>query len=327
MNVVNDFLNSIESRIPNKYFRLFGWIGLFAVGSKAMMLLYSMRKLFWFQKDLLQRYGVNSWVLITGGAKGLGRGFAVEFAKLGFNIIILDNDAQASQRLHHELSLINPNIKFKAIEVDFTKIYEETFFDEIDMVIRDLDISVLVNNVGKEKGVGNFERLTLSEVKKISILNILPQVLLSNKVIGKFLIRPKQFKSAIISMSSLTSCHPTRYWQLTAATKLFNIGFSCALSEEYENKIDVLAVKPGLVSTPLTGNITGFGIADVEDVVKGTLSKLGHTSVTHGYWLHALIAPFAVTKTMQAHMYNQVASIQKPLSSSKGTSRSASLKV
>ena len=41
------------------------------------------------------------------------------------------------------------------------------------------------------------------------------------KLIGKFLARPKQFKSAIINMSSLTACKPSKYWQISSSTKAF----------------------------------------------------------------------------------------------------------
>ena len=38
------------------------------------------------EKDLLSRYGKNSWVIITGGSSGQGADFALEFAKRKFNI-------------------------------------------------------------------------------------------------------------------------------------------------------------------------------------------------------------------------------------------------
>ena len=36
-----------------------------------------------------ERYGKNTWVLITGCSSGQGQRFAYEFAKRNFNIIIL----------------------------------------------------------------------------------------------------------------------------------------------------------------------------------------------------------------------------------------------
>ena len=41
------------------------------------------------RKDLLKRYGSNSWVLITGATDGIGRSYADELANTGFNIILV----------------------------------------------------------------------------------------------------------------------------------------------------------------------------------------------------------------------------------------------
>jgi NADP-dependent 3-hydroxy acid dehydrogenase YdfG len=38
--------------------------------------------------DLTAKYGVNTWVLVTGCSSGQGKRFAIEFAKRGFNIIL-----------------------------------------------------------------------------------------------------------------------------------------------------------------------------------------------------------------------------------------------
>lgn len=40
-------------------------------------------------RNLKQRYGENSWVMVTGASDGIGKGFCEEFAKLGFNIVLV----------------------------------------------------------------------------------------------------------------------------------------------------------------------------------------------------------------------------------------------
>ena len=40
--------------------------------------------------DIVNRYGKGSFALITGGANGIGKAFAIDLAKKGFNLIILD---------------------------------------------------------------------------------------------------------------------------------------------------------------------------------------------------------------------------------------------
>lgn len=40
------------------------------------------------RRNLIQRYGANSWALITGSSDGIGKGIATSLAAQGFNIIL-----------------------------------------------------------------------------------------------------------------------------------------------------------------------------------------------------------------------------------------------
>ena len=41
------------------------------------------------RKDLASRYGKGSWALITGASDGIGKEYALELAKEGFNIVLM----------------------------------------------------------------------------------------------------------------------------------------------------------------------------------------------------------------------------------------------
>jgi len=138
----------IEGFFTPKYMRIFGWIGIFVATTKLLKLACSLRRLFWFQKDLPSRYGKGSWALITGGANGIGKAFSLEFAKLGFNILALDIDSTSLDNLKKEITTLYPSVKVEGLTVDFTKVVEEHFFEAIEKVIAGRDISILVNNVG-----------------------------------------------------------------------------------------------------------------------------------------------------------------------------------
>ncbi len=38
---------------------------------------------------MAERYGANSWALVTGASDGIGKGFCQELANKGFNIILI----------------------------------------------------------------------------------------------------------------------------------------------------------------------------------------------------------------------------------------------
>lgn len=40
-------------------------------------------------RNLITKYGTNSWAVVTGGSDGIGKEFCIELAKLGFNIVIV----------------------------------------------------------------------------------------------------------------------------------------------------------------------------------------------------------------------------------------------
>ena len=99
--------------------------------------------------DLKLRYGEGSWVIVTGATDGIGKSMCIEFAKLGFNIILVSRTLSKLNDVANELKLINSNILTEVIEFDFTILFTihdyQLAFSE---VIEKKDISILVNNVG-----------------------------------------------------------------------------------------------------------------------------------------------------------------------------------
>ncbi|KAF7636336.1 hypothetical protein Mgra_00004322 [Meloidogyne graminicola] len=94
-----------------------------------------------FPKNLKSLAGTN-WALITGGTDGIGREYVNELAKRNFNIVIISRtksrlDKVASEELRSEqfpFDFTNPKVED----------YEKNIFNKID----DIDIGILVNNVG-----------------------------------------------------------------------------------------------------------------------------------------------------------------------------------
>lgn len=84
-------------------------------------------------------------------------------------------------------------------------------------------------------------------------MNICPQVFLSRKIIPTMLEREK--RSAIINLSSVMAKAPSGSVVMYSTTKAFNEHFSRSIGCEFRKKIDVMALKPFFVSTPLNFNM------------------------------------------------------------------------
>jgi len=83
-------------------------------------------------KNLLERYGSGSWVVITGASSGQGYDIALSFAERGFNLLLI-----GSKRTDNTIAVINekyPSVKTKVIYKDFRDAYKDDFFQEIQEV-------------------------------------------------------------------------------------------------------------------------------------------------------------------------------------------------
>src|SRR5437016_13256815 len=87
---------------------------------------------------------VNKVVIVTGGAKGLGRAFSLEFSRRGADVICADIDPAAGQEL------IRSSVEFPG-RVHFVEanLGEAAACDRIAEAARNLGgLDVLCNNVG-----------------------------------------------------------------------------------------------------------------------------------------------------------------------------------
>ena len=244
-------------------------------------------KAFYPLKNFSQRYGPNSWAVITGGSDGIGKGFAFVLAKHGFSICIIARNPQKLAKVKEEIEKRYPDTQVKWIKANFEEAFKPNFYEEIYKELEGLDISILINNVGV--AITNyFEQIPEDIIQKNLIVNIMPQVLLTRKLITKLLDR-KGHKSAIINLSSVLGTHPIPYNTIYSSCKVFNDFFSRALNQEYRKKIDILSLRPFYVSTPATYDKKPcIDTITAEECAEGCLRALGKWDFTWGHYKHAI---------------------------------------
>ena len=71
-----------------------------------------------------ERYGSDSWAVVTGGSEGVGYAFAEELANRGFNIVLMARDLKKLNDCAEKLQKIKPKngkaIKTRVIQHDFS---------------------------------------------------------------------------------------------------------------------------------------------------------------------------------------------------------------
>lgn len=80
------------------------------------MLYYAILILIWLiglvkiPYNLIERYGKNSWAVVTGATDGIGRGFCDELAKKGFNVCLISRSKEKLEIVIDQLKKINDKV-------------------------------------------------------------------------------------------------------------------------------------------------------------------------------------------------------------------------
>jgi 17beta-estradiol 17-dehydrogenase / very-long-chain 3-oxoacyl-CoA reductase len=246
----------------------------------------------------LRKYGVGTWALVTGSTDGIGLGFAKVLAKYGFNLVLVSRNIEKLTKIEEELKAYP--IEILKIAKDISKCPEDPseFFTDIDMQTRDLDVSIVVNNVGGA-ATGYFHEIPLNDVLMQNALNLWPIVYLSKIYVRRMLNRSKP--SALINVSSTGSIVPLSGTSVYCAGKSFDHLFTLNLNEEVRylvkrdklNEIDILSLQPSFVDTPMVKDFKARpGVITPEECAENALRVLGKVNYSSCHWKHLIYSMF-----------------------------------
>ncbi|TDZ15108.1 FAD-dependent monooxygenase ctvC [Colletotrichum orbiculare MAFF 240422] len=208
----------------------------------------------------LKRYqkkgSYESWALVTGASAGIGLGCAQELALCGFNVVLLghneDELEDARSLIENECLRRHKNdIAVRILVLDAAT----STPDQIEAAVNkmdDLDITVLVNNVGgpsdRSPALGSLHEFTAEEVESTINLNARFMAHLTRLMVP---ILAKSGPSLMLNVSS-TARAGIPGAAVYAGAKGFVSSFSNAIAREIKfegKKIDVLCLVPGEVDT------------------------------------------------------------------------------
>jgi len=180
--------------------------------------------------------------LITGASSGIGRDFARELCKMGYNLVLVARDKEKLENLQIELSK-NTNCDIKIISMDLAN--SKNCKDLYDLVG---SVDILINNAGFG-AFGNFAETDLE--KEIDMINTnITAVHILTKL---FLKDMKEKKSGyILNVSSIASFMPGPLMAGYYASKAYVTRLSEAIREELrkeKSNVRISILCPGPVNT------------------------------------------------------------------------------
>jgi len=250
--------------------------------------------------DIAEKYGKNTWVLITGCCSGQGERFAYEFAKRNFNIILV-----GFKGIKKVEKKINKKYKVKTITyiTDFCKAYRKKYFKPIENILNNLDgeLSILVNNIGHRTAWNPYHEMPEQKINDTIVCGTIVQARLTQIAIKNFNKRiNKKYKSSIINISAMCM-YPniwvgnlnylsTHFLSVYDAANAFGFFHSNSIQKEYEEYIDVLNITPGAIITKNAEYLKDIPFSiDCKTYVKNIFNLIGnYTGPQHAYWKHEL---------------------------------------
>jgi len=237
----------------------------------------------------LKRYGANegAWALITGASDGIGRQFANEFAKAGFNILLVSRTKSKLDEVAKDIETNNADIKTKVVTIDFAKATESDY-KELESVCENLDVTVLVNNVGTNHSFPTqFDKEDPELLEAICTVNNITPVKITRMLLPKMI---NNHKGLILNMGSFSGMLPTPLLTTYSATKAFLVTWTKCLASELEDTgVHIQLFNTYFVTTNMSKiRRPSTFIPTAEDFVKSAMKDIGKSYVSAPYFTHAL---------------------------------------
>jgi len=221
----------------------------------------------------------NKVVLITGASSGIGKQTAIEFAKLGSNIILVARRKDKLEQVENELKQFNVNTLVCTCDVskkDQVEIMSKTVLEKFN------SIDILINNAGFAI-YGSVFDLSIEEIESQMKTNYFGMIYCVKNFLPLML---KKKSGHIVNVASVGASFSVPGVSSYCATKFAMLGFSEGLKHElYGTGVGLTVVSPIMVRTPLFEHtsFTNFskfstGVSLSSETVAKTIIKASNSS-------------------------------------------------
>jgi 17beta-estradiol 17-dehydrogenase / very-long-chain 3-oxoacyl-CoA reductase len=224
------------------------------------------------------------WAIITGASDGIGKHYAYQLAKKNFNLVLHGRNATKLHHVRTELHDEFPHLNFRVIIADASKSGPEAskHIDEIVDSLRDLHVTILINNVGSGnhrdgKAYAEIQDTPAGDIDHLINLNSRFPAQFTRAVVP--LLLSHGGPALILTMGSMSEFGMPQL-SIYGASKGFDIVFSRALRREMmlagRKNVEVLGI--------MTGSVTGVShnkspstllMPDSASFAKNALERVG----------------------------------------------------
>ncbi|KAI1720353.1 short chain dehydrogenase domain-containing protein [Ditylenchus destructor] len=214
------------------------------------------------------------------------------FLSITFPQVLISRSQEKLNKVANEIKEKHSSTNVKTIPFDFTNAKLEEYESKIFFQLTDLDIGVLINNVGLSYEYP--ERLDkidggLKRVMDIAVVNTVPATVLSAYVLAQM---AKRNLGVVVNVASSAAFHTFYYLAVYSATKKYMCWLSSVLRKEYGNTgITIQSVCPMLVATKMSKvRKSSYFTPTPAEFAKTAVRTIGHVSETTGCFPHQLLA-------------------------------------
>ncbi|KAG8990304.1 hypothetical protein FRB90_001825 [Tulasnella sp. 427] len=252
----------------------------------------------------LKKFGSKSgrWAVVTGATDGIGREFALQLAKAGFNIFIASRSVDKLEAVRKEINDANPESTVQIHAIDFSRrdAQAEGDWARLSDALKGLDIGVLVNNVGKSYSIpAYFHDVPTQENEDIIQINVNASMRMTQIALPAMLAKKN---GLILNIGSFAGSVPGPMLATYSGSKAFLSTWSQALADEYKSRGIVVELVHTYFVVSAMSKIRKptLLIPTAKTYVRSVLKHIGTnagampgaTATTTPYWPHAFMAWF-----------------------------------
>ncbi|KAF9528479.1 3-ketoacyl-CoA reductase [Crepidotus variabilis] len=272
--------------------------GALSLGRIIYQNLYVLLQTFVLPGYSLKRYGANkgAWAVVTGATDGIGKEFAFQLGKAGFNILLVARNKDLLTQTAAEIET-KYKVSTATHSIDFANA-NDAGYEALGRAFTGLDIGVLVNNVGKSHAMPAYlVDIPKDEIKDIVSININATISVTYTVLPLMI---KKKRGLILNIGSFSGAVPSPMLAPYSGTKAFLATFSDALGEEVaQYNITVEHVNTYFVVSKLSKiRKASLLIPKPGPYVRSVLGKIGmacgasysgKANTSTPYWSHSLL--------------------------------------